>query len=96
MFAHLLNYSSYGNKQLLKEIDSFDLIVLMGDELENSNATPFKKDAPTKCVYSALTETNWNLPLKRKPLLLEGGKCKRIFARDTTNLVCFRKYKKQH
>lgn len=73
MFLHLANYSSALAKSRLKEITSFDLVVLMGDELERSDATPFKQDAPTKWIYNALTDANYTAPLKHKPLLLEGG-----------------------
>lgn len=60
-------------RHILRHINNYDLVVLMGDELADKNATPFKPSSKSKILYDALTDYNSSNRLQRKPLMLEGG-----------------------
>jgi len=60
-------------RNTIMEIQDFDVVVLMGDELEDPDATPFKKGTITKNLLDAITIYNSTNRLKKNPLLLEGG-----------------------
>lgn len=66
-------YIDFRYRPTISEIQNYDLVVLMGDELENPSATPFKDGAKTKILLDAITVYNVHNQLKRNPLLLEGG-----------------------
>lgn len=66
-------YIDFRYRPIINEIQNYDLVVLLGDELEHPNATPFKDGTKTRYLLDAITVYNFNSQLKRKPLLLEGG-----------------------
>jgi hypothetical protein len=66
-------YIDFRYRPILVDMQHFDLVVLMGDELESSNATPFKNGTKTKVLLDAITVNNVHNQLKRNPLLLDGG-----------------------
>lgn len=66
-------YIDFRYRPKISDIQNYDLVVLMGDELENPNSTPFKNGTKTKMLLDAITVYNIHNQLKRNPLLLEGG-----------------------
>ncbi|KAI6189866.1 Ubiquitin carboxyl-terminal hydrolase [Aphelenchoides bicaudatus] len=73
IFNHLRMYIDFRYRPTISEIQNYDLVVLMGDELDNPNSAPFKNGTKTKILLDAITVYNVHNQLKRNPLLLEGG-----------------------
>jgi hypothetical protein len=66
-------YIDFRYRPMIGEVQNYDLVVLMGDELDNPNVAPFKDGTKTKILLDAITIYNVHNQLKRSPLLLEGG-----------------------
>ncbi|KAI6227491.1 Ubiquitin carboxyl-terminal hydrolase [Aphelenchoides fujianensis] len=73
MFQHLMLYGELRTRMIFRNINEYDLIVLMGDELAARDWEPFKAQSMSRIMLDALTTTNYTQPLRRKPLLLRGG-----------------------
>ncbi|KAI6230206.1 Ubiquitin carboxyl-terminal hydrolase [Aphelenchoides fujianensis] len=73
MFQHLMMYGNTFTRMIFRNINDYDLIVLMGDELAARDCEPFKAQSMSRIMLDALTTTNYTQPLRRKPLLLRGG-----------------------
>ncbi|KAI6237380.1 Ubiquitin carboxyl-terminal hydrolase [Aphelenchoides besseyi] len=71
-FQHLIMYTEPLVRDYINKIGSYDVVVLLGDDLE-SGRREFGSNTKTGIFVEALTKYSNRYPLKHPPIWLEGG-----------------------